>query len=145
MKKNSSEIVFNSKNKKEGRNRTRLLKIGRLRKLAPKIYTTNLEETAAEIFYRNRYHIASHLYPGAIISHRTAFEGDVKPGGTLFLTYFYPRKLFFPGLTIQLIKSEFSKEGANTFLESLYISGYERTLLENLQPVTFSIAMIPMS
>jgi len=134
MTKNSSEIVFSSKNKKEGRNRTRQLKIGRLRKIAPKIYTTNLEETAAEIFYRNRYHIASHLYPGAIISHRTAFEGDVKPGGTLFLTYFYPRKLFFPGLTIQLIKSEFSKEGASTFLESLYISGYERTLLENLQP-----------
>jgi hypothetical protein len=58
----------------------------------------------------------------------------VKLGGTLFLTYSHRRNLFLPGLTIRLIKAEFSKQGTNPFLETLYISGYERTLLENLQP-----------
>lgn len=134
MKKNSPEIVFSSKNNKESKQISQQLKAGLLRKIAPKIYTTQLEEPASEIIYRNRYKIASYLFPGAIISHRTAFEGDVKLGGTLFLTYSHRRNLFLPGLTIRLIKGAFSQEGTNQFLETLYISGYERTLLENLQP-----------
>jgi len=128
------EIVFGSKDYQESRQISQQLRAGQLRKLAPKIYTTNLEDTAPEIIYRNRYQIASHLFPAAIISYRTAFEGDVKRGGTLFLTYRYRRNLPLPGLTIQLIKGNFSKLGTNPFLETLYISGYERTLLENLQP-----------
>jgi hypothetical protein len=134
MQKFSSEIVFSSKDNNESRKISQQLKTGLLRKIAPKIYTSNLEEAASEIIYRNRYKIMSHLFPGAIISHRTAFEGDVKRGGTLFLTYSHRRHLSLPGLTIRLIKSEFSKEGTNPFLETLYLSGYERTLLENLQP-----------
>jgi hypothetical protein len=95
MKKFSSEIVFSSKDNTKSKQISQQLKTGLLRKIAPKIYTTQLEEAASKIIYRNRYQIASHLFPGAIISHRTAFEG---------------------------------------VLETLYISGYERTLLENLQP-----------
>ena len=134
MKNFSSEIVFGSKNNNESRRKSQQLKTGQIRKIAKKIYTTNFEDAASEIIYRNRYQVASRFFPGAIVSHRTAFEGDVKPGGTLFLTYSHRRNLPLPGLTIQLIKSEFPKEGTSTFLESLYISGYERTLLENLQP-----------
>jgi hypothetical protein len=134
MKKFLSEIVFGSKDNNKSRQISRQLKTGLLRKIAPKIYTPNLENTAAEIIYRNRYPVASNLFPGAIVSHLTAFEGDVKPGGTLFLTYSQRRNLALPGLTIRLIKGEFSKDGTNPFLENLYISGYERTLLENLQP-----------
>ncbi len=133
MKKFSSEIVFSSKNNRESKQISQQLKAGLLRKIAPKIYTTKLEEAASEIIYRNRYQIISHLFPGAIISHRTAFEGDVKPGGSLFLTYSQRRNLSLPGLTIRLIKGEFSKQGTNPFLETLYISCYERILLENLQ------------
>jgi hypothetical protein len=107
---------------------------GKLRKIAPKIYTPNLKDTAGDIIYRNRYLIISHLFPGAIISHRTAFEGDVKRGGTLFLTYHHRRQVPLPGFTIQLVLGAMATEGINPFLETLYISGYERTLLENLQP-----------
>ncbi|MDM8559043.1 Fic family protein [Candidatus Parabeggiatoa sp. HSG14] len=134
MKKFSPEIVFSSKNNGKSKQISQQLKAGLLCKIAPKVYTTNLEDAPLEIIYRNRYQIASHLFPGAIISHRTAFEGDVKLGGTLFLTYSYRRNLSLPGLTIQLIKNEFSKEGTSKYLETLYLSGYERTLLENLQP-----------
>ncbi len=129
----STEIVFGSKDNNESRQISQQLQTGLLRKIAAKIYTTNFEDAATEIIYHNRYQIASHLFPSAIVSHRTAFEGDVKLDGTLFLTYSHRRNLVLPGLTIQLIKNEFSKEGTSPYLKSLYISGYERTLLENLQ------------
>jgi hypothetical protein len=68
MKNFLQEIVFSSKDYRESRQISQQLRAGQLRKLAPKIYTTNLEDTAPEIIYRNRYQIASHLFPAAIIS-----------------------------------------------------------------------------
>jgi hypothetical protein len=130
----SSEIIFGSKDNQEAKAISKQLQGGYLRKIAPKIYTSNLTDSAEEIIYRNRYLITSHLFPGAIVSHRSAFEGDVKRGGTLFITYSHRRQVSLPGLTIQLVLGAMATEGTNPFLESLLISGYERTLLENLQP-----------
>ena len=134
MKQFLPEIIFGSKNNQGTKKISKQLQAGLLRKIAPKIYTTNLTESVENIIYQNRYVIAGHLFPGAIVSFRTAFEGDVKRGGTLFLTYRHRRKVSLPGLTIQLVLGSMDTQGTLPFLESLLISGYERTLLENLQP-----------
>jgi len=137
MNKSSSElpeIIFSASENRGSRQISQLLRQKYIHKIAPKIYTSNLKDSVEEIIYRNRYLITSHLFPGAIISHRTAFEGDVKPGEILFLTYHHRHKVSLPGLAIQLTSGFTAKEGTNPFIETLYISGYERILLENLQP-----------
>jgi len=128
------EIIFGSSDKQDSKQISKQRKTGLLRKIAPKIYTSNLAGSAEKIIYRNRYSIAGHFFPGAIVSHRTAFEGDVPRGGTLFLTHQHRRKLSLPGLTIQLVLGSSSTKGTSPFLEGLHISNYERSLLENLQP-----------
>ena len=64
----------------------RAVKAGRMRKLASKLYTDDLTSPADEIVRRHRLEIAAHFYPGALISHRSALEGNISPGGKLHLT-----------------------------------------------------------
>ena len=52
----------------------RLKRDGRVKRLAPRIYTTNLTDFAENIIRRNLWTIAGNLWPGARLSHRTAFE-----------------------------------------------------------------------
>ena len=60
---------------------SRFVKAGKLRKLASKIYTDDLTSLPEDIVRRNRLAIAAHFYPGALISHRSALEGNISPGG----------------------------------------------------------------
>ena len=68
------EIVIGTSEKKESGANTVLLKEGKLRKIAPRIYTTNLDDTPEDIILRNVFYILGQLYPHAVISHRSAFE-----------------------------------------------------------------------
>ena len=53
---------------------SRLVKKGELRKLSPRLYTTNLEDTLDIIVKRNVFRIVSLLFPDSIISHRSSLE-----------------------------------------------------------------------
>ncbi len=65
---------------------SRKVKAGKLRKLAPKLYTDDLRTEPEEIIRRHRLEIATHFYPGAVISHRSALEGTLSPAGKLHLS-----------------------------------------------------------
>jgi hypothetical protein len=52
----------------------RLKREGRVARLAPRIYTTNLSDTPENIVRRNLWTIIGRLWPEARLSHRTAFE-----------------------------------------------------------------------
>ncbi|MEY4687380.1 MAG: hypothetical protein RIR76_1403, partial [Verrucomicrobiota bacterium] len=56
---------------------SRAVKAGTLRKLASKIYTDDLLAPPADVLRRHRLEIVAHFYPGAVISHRSALEGNV--------------------------------------------------------------------
>lgn len=127
------EIIFSSSEPSISRAINRLAKEGKLRKLVPKVYSSNLVEDPAEIIYRNRFKIIGHLYPGILLSHRSALEYKPTDTGDLFLTYTYDRKVKFPGLTLNIMKGNAMIPGDNLFTEGLYVSGQERALLENLQ------------
>jgi hypothetical protein len=118
---------------------SRSVKTGKLRKLASKLYTDDLTSSPEDIVRRHRLEIAAHFYPGALISHRSALEGNVSPGGKLHLTLpnaVAPvRKL--PGLEIRIWRGPAPQaDDARTPLgdgHELFTSSQVRAVLENLQ------------
>ncbi len=126
------ELVFSSKSNRESQAIRRALKKGILRKIGPKIYTSNLVDSPELIIKRHRYQLLSKLFPKAVISHRSALEGGISPKGTVILSYKYTRSVSLPGLEIQLIKGPMADEEDTPFFENLFIASRGRALLENL-------------
>ncbi|VAW56662.1 hypothetical protein MNBD_GAMMA07-12 [hydrothermal vent metagenome] len=129
------EIVFTSSNAAEARRISRLAKSGDLRKIAPKIYTSNVHKSSVMLIQENWRKIIAHLYPGAVVSHRTAFMGGQPVDNTVFITASLTKNMLLPGLTICLLKG---KSATNYDMplpeDGLYLSSEARYLMENLQP-----------
>jgi len=128
-----SEIVFASSNPKEAYKISKMLREKKIRKISPRIYTTNFDESSSEIIRRNILEILGNLYPRAVLSHRSAFEFKPTATNQVFVTYSYTRKIKLSGITINFLKGEGPVEGDNKMIGELYISSKERAFLENLQ------------
>jgi hypothetical protein len=130
---NLPEIVFSSANAAESKRISRLKSAGRLIKIAPKIYTSNLKSSPESVIRHHWHEIIAHLFPGAVLSHRTALNhGDIIDD-TVFLTYRYAKKINLPGLTVRLLKGSI-RIGYEMPLPDvdLFVSSAPRYLLENL-------------
>ncbi len=115
------------------------MKAGKIRKIASKLYTDDLKSSAEDIVRRHRLEIVAHFYPGAVISHRSAIEGNVSPRGKLHLTL--PGAVApvreLPGLEIRIwrgppaqpddIRTSFGDKN------ELFTASQARALLENMQ------------
>ena len=130
----ADEIVFGSADTRVSTAISREVRAGRLRRIAPKLYTTNLADPPESIVRRHLYRILARYYPGAVVSHRSALEGGVARDDTIFLTYKYTKRATLPGITIRLLKGKGPAEGDNPFMEGLHLASRARALLENLQP-----------
>lgn len=128
-----NEIITGSSDKKLNRQISGLLEKGAIRKIAPRLYTPNFEETAEEVIQRNLFEVLGKLYPGALLSHRSAFEFQPTSAGHIFLTHSYTRKVSLPGITIRFFEGPGPVEGDRTFLGNLRVSQQARAFLENLQ------------
>lgn len=127
------EILFTSSSRSDSRRITALLKAGKIRKIAPRIYTSNFSDEPAVVIKRNWYRVLANLYPDAMLSHRTALESRPTSGGHIYLTYIYTKNVTLPGLTIHFFNGPSHIEGDNPFFENLYVSQEARAFLENLQ------------
>ena len=127
------EILFASSDRGESRRITALLKDGSIRKIAPRIYSSNLSDEPAAIIKRNWYRVLANLYPDAILSHRSALESKPTKDGHIYLTYIYTKNVELPGLTIHFLNGPSRIEGDNPFFENLHVSQEARAFLENLQ------------
>ena len=127
------EVMFAGSDKKSSEAISKLLKQGQIRRLAPKIYTTNFEASDGDIIRRNIFSILGRLYPGAILSHRTAFECMPTSSGDIYLTYKYSRKVSLPSVTVHLLEGPEVDENDRPFIDGLYMSHQTRAFLENLQ------------
>ncbi len=127
------EIIYGSSVVTESQKISVLEKRGLIKKIAPRLYTSNLEEAAEVIVKRNWFKILAKQYPGAILSHRSALEFQPVMGQHIFLSYTYARNITLPGLTIHFIKGHGVIEGDNPFFDSLYASQPARAFLENLE------------
>src|SRR5690606_32782512 len=127
------EVIFSSSNPEVSRTIGKLEKSGKLKKIAPRVYTPNLNEDPAEIVRRNLFRIIGQLYPGILLSHRSALEYRPTRTGDIFLTLTHNRKVRLPGVTLNIMRGPGVTDGDNLFTDGLYVSGQERALLENLQ------------
>jgi len=108
-------------------------KAGLVKKIAPRIYSGKLEDTAEALIRRNLFAILGRQYPNAVISHRSAFELRPTETGDFFLTYSYTKKISLPGVTVHFLEGKGPVEGDRHFMGELYLGQQARTFLENLQ------------
>ncbi len=127
------EVVFSSSNAQLSKQISRLEKAGKLRKIASRIYSPNFTDSPEDIVKRNLFAILGKLYPGALLSHRSALEFKPTAAGHIFLTYSYTKKINLPGITIRFIQGYGQIDGDNLLSGELYVSQLERALLENME------------
>jgi hypothetical protein len=127
------ELMYSSPVPNISRQLSKFEQEGIIKKISPRIYTTNFSETPESIIKRNIFQIISNLYPSALLSHRSAIEYKPTETGNIFLTYTYTKKVSLPGITIYFLKGYPPIEGDNSFAGNLFASQKERALLENLQ------------
>jgi Fic family protein len=142
------EIIFSSSDIKISKQISKLVKNGKIRKIAPRIYSSNLVDQPENIIRRNLFMVLGKLYPGAILSHRSAFEFEPTNNGHIFLTYSYTKKINLPGVIIRFLEGPKAVPGDNQIFDGLYASQRARAFLENLQHsknVSGSAKCLPIS
>lgn len=127
------EVIFGSSDPNTSKKISKLEQEGKLRKIAPRLYTGNLEESPESIVRRNVFTILGKLFPGAVISHRSALEFQPTSTNQIFVTYKYTKKTNLPGLTIRFLEGYGAIEGDNILSGELRASQQARAFLENLQ------------
>ncbi len=128
-----SELIFSSTNRQENYKISKMLQEKKIWKIAPRIYSTNFEETPSVIVKRNIFEILGNLYPDAVLSHRSAFEFKPTSTNKLFVTYTYTKKIKLPGITINFLEGKGPVAGDNKMIGELYVASEPRRFLENLQ------------
>jgi hypothetical protein len=107
---------------------------GLIKKIAPRVYTSSLEEPPEKVIQRNWFRILSELYPEALLSHRSALERRPTSLGHIYLTYTYTDIIELPGLHIHFLKGPAPLVLADeNFFGNLKVSSLARAYLENLQ------------
>lgn len=127
------EVLFSTGDKKLGREIAQLKSEGKIRKIAPRVYSPNLVESPEIIIRRNLFAILGHLYPKALLSHRSALEFKPTSAGHLFLTYTYTKKVKLPGIVLRFLEGPGPIPGDNPLSGELFVSQTERALLENME------------
>lgn len=130
---NLQEILFSSSDQRVSRQIAKLERMGRIRKIAPRVYSSNLTDPPEEIIRRNLLMILGRLYADAVLSHRSAFECRPTESGHIFITHTYTKKIPLPGVTLRFLEGKGPLEGDSIISGGLYVSQTERGLLENLQ------------
>ncbi len=127
------EVICSSRDAKISKQISKLLSAGVIRKIAPRVYSSNLDEPIDDIIRRNLFRILGTIYPGTMLSHRSAFEFQPTKTGQIFLTTSYTKKVKLPGITLQFLTGPSPIEGDNKFSGELSVSQKARAFLENLQ------------
>lgn len=124
--------IFTSANA-SSRGVARGLREGTVRKLGPRLYTTNTTESSEAVVRRNLWLIVGLLFPDAVVGYRSALEGRPTPGGTVFVTGGYDRTVVLPGLRIRQIAGPGPLDGDNRFVQTLWLASPARAYLECLR------------
>lgn len=127
-----SEIIFASSDPVESRRIRGLLDKGEIRPLIPRVYTSNLEEEIDQIVRRNIWLLLAHIFPQALISHRSAIEYRISPKDNLYLTAGSRRVYRWPGVNIRIAEGPGPMEKDGIYMHNLSVSSLERACLENL-------------
>ncbi len=113
---------------------SRAVKAGRLRKLASRLYTSNLDDAAEEIVRRNLWGLVAGYFPGALIADRTAFEAGPASDGSICLVSDRGRRVELPGVVLRPRRGPAPIASDMPFVGGLLLSSRTRAYLENMRP-----------
>jgi fido (protein-threonine AMPylation protein) len=113
---------------------SRAVAAGRLRKLGPRLYTTNLTEDPASIVRRHLWEIASGFFPGGLVADRTALEHAPAPDGSVFLVAARGGNIVLPSVTLRARRGPGPQPDDFILRDDLYCMSTARALLENMRP-----------
>jgi hypothetical protein len=113
---------------------SRAVAAGRLKKIAPRLYTSRVKEAPDKVIRRNLWEVIGLLFPDAVISQRTALELQPTRDGSVFLTGRYPRRVRLPGITVRVVRGPGAIEGDLRYGNALWLPSQARAYLENLKP-----------
>ncbi len=126
-------LLFGSSDTAEATQLARLIKRKAARKLASRIYTTDLTTAPEDIIREELPAIVRHFYPGAVIGYRTGIEARPSPGGFYHLTYGgKDRTHELPGVTLRIWKGRPAGDGDTQLGADFFMASRPRALLENL-------------
>jgi fido (protein-threonine AMPylation protein) len=127
------EIIFASSDKSISNQISKAEKEGKIRKIAPRIYTTNLRDSVEYIIKRHFFDILKWRFPAAVISHRSASELRPTETGNFFITSNYTKRITdLKGITLNVMKGKPALE-SDVNLGGIYVSSEWRWVLENMQ------------
>src|SRR5262245_45445239 len=123
-------FLFPAENQFERRWMAQLRTEGRIHRVGPRLYTSLSEDAVPAAARAAWTMIVSALFPGALVTHRTALDYLPSPEGIVYLTSTTNRRLSYPGLTLEFIRGPGSLPDDPPFL-GLRTSSLARALLEN--------------
>ncbi len=112
---------------------SRSVKSGKLRKLASRLYTSNLTDPPEAIIRRNLWQIVGQFVPEALIADRTALELKPAPDGSIFIISDRKRDIELLGITIRPRKGHAPLPDDRPFMDGLRLSSQARAYLENMR------------
>jgi hypothetical protein len=129
----SAPEVFVS-NKAMSASVSRAVAAGRLRRLAFRLYTTNVTEDSASLIRRRLWDVAAGFFPGGLVADRTALELKPAPDGSVFLVAPRGGNVVLPGVTLRARRGMGPQPDDFTLRDNLYCASTARALLENMRP-----------
>ncbi|MDR2840983.1 MAG: Fic family protein [Paludibacter sp.] len=129
----SREIIFSSAESSISKQIGKAEKEGKIRKIFPRIYTSNLQDSAEYIIKRHFFDILKWRFPNAVISHRSASELRPTETGNFFITSNYTKKITdLSNFTLNVMEGKPALE-SDVNLDGIYASSEWRWVLENMQ------------
>ncbi|MCY4039737.1 MAG: Fic family protein [Gammaproteobacteria bacterium] len=113
---------------------SRAVNAGRLRKLASRLYSSNLHDSPEAIVARNLWDIVAGYFPGALIADRTAFENAPASDGSVCLITPRGRDIDLPGVKLRPRRGHGPLPDDKPFLGNLFLCSSPRAYLENMRP-----------
>lgn len=114
---------------------SRAVSRGRIRRLAPRLYSADLISDPAKIVVASRWFILGRLLPGAVIVDRSAAENGGVDGGCIFMVAHGDRRsIRLPGMEVQIRSGGPLSEPVEDppWAEGLRMSSQARILVDNL-------------
>ena len=114
---------------------SRAAKAGRLRRLASRLYTSNLVDDPEEVVRRNLWEIVAGYFPNALIADRTALENAPAEDGSVCLITERGRDVQLPGrIVLRPRRGARRLPSDRPFLNELWLCSTARAYLENMRP-----------
>jgi hypothetical protein len=111
---------------------SRALAQGRIRQIATKLYTFNLDDPPEQIVRRSLWELVAAYAPGALIADRTALENRPAADGSIFVVSDRKRDIELPGITIRSRSGASPLESDRPFVGGLFLSSTARAFLDNM-------------